>query len=261
VNALDTFNADVPHLQESFDSAYIFGSGSLGLTQYIFWMIICIILTLVVVLIASKRLTLVPHNKFVNMVEYGYQMVRGSIGEAIIGHGFKKHIPFLATIFFFILISNFVGLIPGCKTPTGTLSITWALGIISWLYFNFSGVKEKGFFKYLKNLAPSGVPLAVMPLIWVIELVSMVIRALTLAVRLYGNMFAGHMVLGIFALATSVFLTSAVQNMDIMTGLPALGWFALLIAMYALETLVAFIQAYVFTILSAVYISLATSSH
>ena len=97
------------------------------------------------------------------------------------------------------------------------------------------------------------------PVIWFFEFISLVLRLLTLAVRLYGNMFAGHMVLGIFALATSVFITSAAQNVAF--GAVSVGWFALLIAMYALECLVAFLQAYVFTILSAVYVSLATSEH
>lgn len=99
------------------------------------------------------------------------------------------------------------------------------------------------------------------PVIWFFELISLILRVLTLAVRLYGNMFAGHMVLGIFGLATSIFIGAAIQNMDFVIALPSIGWFALLVAMYALETLVAFLQAYVFTILSAVYISLATSAH
>ncbi|MCL2826806.1 MAG: F0F1 ATP synthase subunit A, partial [Eggerthellaceae bacterium] len=169
--------------------------------------------------------------------------------------------PFLATLFFFILVSNFVGLIPGCKTPTGTISITWALSICSFVYFNYWGVKAHGGLGYIKSLAPSGLPIVLVPIIWFFELVSLCLRAFTLAVRLYGNMFAGHMVLGVFALAASVFVGGAIQNMNFVVGLPAVGWMALLLAVYALETLVAFLQAYVFTILSAVYISLATSEH
>lgn len=83
------------------------------MTQYVLWMLICFLITLVVVLAASKRLTIIPTNKFTNMVEYGYEFVKKDMGESAIGHGYKKHLPFLATLFFFILISNFVGLIPG----------------------------------------------------------------------------------------------------------------------------------------------------
>ena len=89
----------------------------------------------------------------------------------------------------------------------------------------------------------------------------MVIRVLTLAVRLYGNMLAGHMVLAVFSLATTIFLQTAIFQMDIVAGLPAIAWFFLLFFMYALETLVAFLQAYVFTILSSSYIGMATHPH
>ena len=183
------------------------------------------------------------------------------MGQSAIGHGFKRHVPFLATLFFFILISNFVGLIPGCKTPTGSISVTWALAIISFVYFNYWGVKAHGGWGYIKSIAPSGLPKPMVPVIWFFEFLSMVLRALTLAVRLYGNMFAGHMVLGIFALAASVFLGAAIQGAGAVYGGISVAWVLFLIAMYALEVLVAFLQAYVFTILSAVYISLATSEH
>ena len=98
------------------------------------------------------------------------------------------------------------------------------------------------------------------PLVWFLELFSTVLRVLTLAVRLYGNMFAGHMVLGIFALLTSMFIGSAIQGAPV-DGAISIAWVLFLFAMYALEVLVAFLQAYVFTILSAVYIGLATSDH
>ncbi len=260
-SAIGLLAADVPELKASFDTAIVIGNWDFGLTQYILWMIICWILTCIIVIAVGKKLTLIPKNKFVNTVEYGYQFVRNDMGEGVIGHDFKRHVPFLATMFFFILISNFVGLIPGCKTPTGTISVTWALATISFVYFNFWGIKAHGGWGYIKSIAPSGLPAPMVPVIWFFELISLVLRWLTLAVRLYGNMFAGHMVLGIFALASSVFLTFGIQQVDVLSGVLTIPWFLLLIVMYALETLVAFLQAYVFTILSAVYVQLATSAH
>lgn len=257
MNALEALSEAVPELKASFDPAFVAGP----MTQYVLWMCIIFALVLIVVLTAAKKLTLVPQGRFTNIVEYIYEFARSNFGENAIGHGYEKHIPFLATMFFFILIANFIGLIPGFKTPTGTLSITWALAAISFVYFNYYGIKHHGGIGYIKSIAPSGLPKVMVPIIWFFETISLILRVLTLAVRLYGNMFAGHMVLGIFALATSIFLGTAIQNMDLVVGLPAIGWFALLVAMYALETLVAALQAYVFTILSAVYISLATSEH
>ena len=99
------------------------------------------------------------------------------------------------------------------------------------------------------------------PVIWFFELISLMLRWLTLAVRLYGNMFAGHMVLGIFALMTSVFIQGMIMSGNVLFGLPPIAWMLFLIAMYALECLVAFLQAYVFAILTSVYIGGAISTH
>ena len=262
VDPLEFVSEEVPLLQQSLMNPpwIINDGGTIGLTQYVFWMIIVFAVMLIVIFYAGKRLTLVPNSKFVNMVEYGYQFVRKDMGENAIGHGYKKHVPFLATLFFFILISNFIGLIPGAKAATGTISITWALSIISFVYFNYWGVKAHGGWGYIKSIAPSGLPGPMVPVIWFFEFISLVLRALTLAVRLYGNMFAGHMALGIFALLATGFFQAMIQGAGAIGGV-SIVWLLFLVAMYALECLVAFIQAYVFTILSAVYISLATSSH
>lgn len=262
MNPLEEVSKNIAHLQSSFDPAFVvsFGEG-FGITQYIFWMIIVFALTMLLVFTVGKKLTLVPNSKFVNMIEYGYSFIRKDVGEGVIGHGYKNHVPILASIFFFILISNVVGLIPGCKTPTGSLSITWALSIVSFVYFNYWGIKTHGGIGYIKSIAPSGIPGPMVPVIWFFEFVSLIIRALTLAVRLYGNMFAGHMALGIFGLMTSCFFLSIMEGASVAIGGVSIVWMAFLIVMYMLECLVAFLQAYVFTVLSAVYIQLATSSH
>lgn len=259
MEALEKLSEEAAKLSGHLGSHYVVDFGGFGITQYTVWMFIIMVIVLLVVLLASKRLSIVPTNRFASIVEYGYDFIRKDVAEGVIGHGYKKHVPFLATIFFFILISNFVGLIPGCKTPTGTISITWVLALFSFFYFVGWGIKTHGGFGYLKSLAPSGLPAVMVPIIWLLELISTVMRALTLAVRLYGNMFAGHMVIGIFCLATSFFMQDAINNF--VMAAPGVLWFVILLAMYALELLVAFLQAYIFTILSAVYISLATSEH
>ena len=212
------------------------------------------------VLVGVRKIKVVPEGKFAGLVEWGYDAVRRNMGEGAIGHGYKKHIPFIATMFFFILISNVIGLIPGAKTPTGTLSVTFALALISFLYFNFYGIKAKGGWGYIKSIAPSGLPKPMVPIIWFFEFFSLVIRLLTLAVRLYGNMFAGHMILGIFAIMTQFFILDLISFAN-PAGVAAIAWAVFLIAMYALECLVAFLQAYVFSVLTAVYVGLAQGEH
>lgn len=259
--ALNEFVAEAQHIYGTFLSTGVFNIGGWSVSQYTLYMMLAFVLVIFLVIFASRHLQLVPSNKFFNLVEYGYTFVKHSIGEDVIGEGFKKHVPFLATLFFFILVANFIGLIPGAKAAMGTISATWALALISWIYFNFYGLKQLGIFGYVKSFVPHGVPGPMRPVIWFLEVLSMVIRVLTLAVRLYGNMLAGHMILAIFSIATTVFMQYAFFNFDFITGIVGVIWFVLLFAMYALETLVAFLQAYVFTILSSSYVGMAIHPH
>lgn len=262
-DALGAFVGEAQGLSAHFGPQTVFSIGGWNITQYDIWLFIAFFVALLVILIAARKLQLIPTNKFYNMVEYGYEFVNRNVAEDVIGHGFKKHVPFLATLFFFILICNMLGLVPGFKTSTGSISCTWALATISFVYFNFYGFKTLGAGGYFKSLCPSGVPGPMVPVIWFLEFFSMVIRILTLAVRLYGNMLAGHMVLAVFGIATTCFLQVALfsGSIDLIAGLPSVAWFLLLVVMYALECLVAFIQAFVFAILSASYINMATHPH
>lgn len=262
-NPLADITAPIEHLSASFNTAFVvdFGNGY-GITQYTVWMALISIVMLAVVLIGVRKVQVVPKGKFAGLIDWGYDAVCRNMGEGAIGHGWKKHIPFLATLFFFILTANIIGLIPGSKCPTGSLNVTWALALISFIYFNAVGIKAKGGLGYIKSIAPSGLPKPMVPVIWFFEFFSLVIRLLTLAVRLYGNMFAGHMILGIFAIMVQFFILEvAMAGASFIVALPSIAWALFLMVMYALECLVAFLQAYVFTILSAVYIGLATSSH
>ena len=261
--ALSKFVEEAQGLAAELDPHTVFSIGGWDVTQYVIWLFIATIVTLVIVLVSAKKLQLIPTNKFFNTVEYGYEMVTNTIGESVIGEGFKKHVPFLATLFFFILICNVLGLVPGFKTATGAISCTWALAVISFVYFIAWGIKTNGLGGYIKSICPHGVPAPMVPIIWLLELVSTVIRVLTLTVRLYGNMLAGHIALAIFGVATTCFIQTALfsGSMDLITALPSIAWFALLLILYVLECLVAFIQAFVFATLSASYISGAVHPH
>jgi F-type H+-transporting ATPase subunit a len=144
------------------------------------------------------------------------------------------------------------------------MGVTVALSTTVFAYFNYVGFKNQGFLGYLKSFVPHGVPLAVAPVIWVIEVFSSFLRIFTLAVRLFANMYAGHIILGIFAILTSLFIEPMIEHLSagsVVGALPSIGWLALMTALYLLEVLVAFVQAYVFTLLSAVYIGAAAEAH
>lgn len=173
---------------------------------------------------------------FKNIVElYGsfiQTQAKGVLGEK----DGPKHFTFIATIFALIFLSNLIGLIPGFLPPTETINTTMPFGFLTFFYFNFRGMKEQGVVNYFKHFVGPLWYLGV--LIFPIEIISICIRPISLSLRLYGNMFGDHMVLSIFS------------------GLaPAIVPIVFLI----LGLLVCFIQAYVFTVLSMVYISLATA--
>ena len=265
--ALETFVEEASTVNTHFDPHTVFTIGPWEVTQYIVWLFIALVVVLAVLLISVRKVKLVPEGKVVGLIEYLYGFVEKSVGEDVIGNGYKKHVPLLATIFFFILICNVIGLIPGCKTATGAIACTWALSIVSFVYFIYYGIKVNGLGGYIKSLCPQGVPGPMVPVIWFLELFSTLIRVLTLAVRLYGNMLAGHMVLAVFSIAITCFVEVGLASMsvDIVSAAMTMGtsvlWFLLQFLMYAMECLVAFIQAFVFSILTASYISGAVHPH
>jgi F-type H+-transporting ATPase subunit a len=185
----------------------------------------------------------------------------------VIGEQGVKYFPFIATLFFFILFNNMIGLIPGFKPGTGTIGVTATLAILTWVVFVWVGIVKNGFFGYMKSLIPSGVRemglgarIGLGAYIFALEFFStFIIRPLTLAVRLFANMYAGHIIIGIF----SAFVALAWAKFSIGGGLIGGLSLVMTILMYAFEVFVAFIQAYVFAILTAVYIgsSLHASEH
>jgi F-type H+-transporting ATPase subunit a len=158
------------------------------------------------------------------------EMVEGMIGQ----HG-RRYVPLLATMFTFILFANLIGLLPGFMPPTGNIGTTLGLGIVSFVAYNYYGFCEHGL-SYLKHFAGPVVWLA--PLMAAVEVLSHVFRPVSLAIRLFGNMFADHLVLGIFTDLTKLVIP---------------------IAFYTLGAFVCVLQAFVFTVLSMVYIALAVA--
>jgi F-type H+-transporting ATPase subunit a len=190
--------------------------------------------------LAATQGGLVPDQGFTlrNVFELLVEMLKG-LAEQNMGHDWRKYFPIIGTIFFFILISNLMGLVPGLAGSTSVADTTWAWAIISFVVHQYVGIKEHGF-RYVDHfLGPRfgkyHIPFLA-PLYAPIELLSHVSRAFTLAVRLLANMFADHTVVGVWlALVPAV--------------VPAV--------FMGLGVLVAFLQAYVFAMLSMIYIGLA----
>lgn len=158
-----------------------------------------------------------------------------NLSESVIGHDGPKYVPLFASLFLFILAANLIGLIPGFTPPTDNFNVTLALGVVSFVAYNYYGLQAHGF-AYLKQFM--GPLLLLAPLMIVVELFSHLFRPASLAIRLYGNMFADHLLLGIFTDLTKVLIP---------------------VIFYLLGTFVSLVQALVFTLLTMVYVGLAIS--
>ena len=238
------------------------------LTNYLVFLFISIALLLVVFFVARSKTGLVPKGRFYNLIELLVDFVRSDVAVANIGPEGKKYFPFLGTVFFFILINNLIGTVPGMKPGTGTMGVTVALALVAFVMFNLAGMQKRGVGGYIKGLVPHGVPGVLWPVIWVIEVISLLIRPFTLSIRLFANMYAGHIVLGIFSILTSIAVEQVILGIEgtgaaniAIGGIAAIAWMFLLTALYLLEIGVAVLQAYIFTLLTTVYISLAVSEH
>lgn len=154
--------------------------------------------------------------------------------DSLLGRANRRHLPFCASIFFFLLFSNLIGLIPGVATPTTTVWINIGMALVVFFYFNYIGIKTQGFWGYLKHFCGPSIFLAA--LIFPLEIVSTCLRILTLNLRLYWNLNADHAVLGV--------ATDLIQG------------FAF--PVYLMGTFVSVVQAFVFTTLTMIYILLAS---
>jgi F-type H+-transporting ATPase subunit a len=186
--------------------------------------------------------------------EEAYSFVRNSMGRDIIGsHDFMRFTPYLFTLFFFILLNNLFASIPFIQFPTFSRSgMVYGLAAMSWIIYNAVGMKKHGVLGYLKlQSVPSGVTGPILALLIPLEFLSnIIVRPVTLALRLFANMLAGHLLLILFALGGEyLVLEMATQYAPV----GILAWL-LFIAIAFLELLVQFLQAYVFVLLNAMYI-------
>ena len=230
----------LPHLE-------LFGI-DLSITRYVVFMWVVAVLLILILASASKayKKSLIPRG-FVNIVEMMIIFVRDEIVRPTIGKDYQKYLSYLLTIFFFILFSNLFGLLPYSATITSNIAVTAALAGLSFIMTQLGGIRNYGFFGYFKAMVPHGMPTVILPLIIVVEILGLFTKPFALCVRLFANMIAGHVVIlsliGLIFIMGSIFVA------------PVSIVFALFI--YMLELLVALIQAYIFTMLSSLFIGMA----
>jgi F-type H+-transporting ATPase subunit a len=255
VRALSALSAKgeefVPPSSKDFVLPPIFGDNAFT-TKPIFLIGLSVILVSVFFVLSARKAAVVP-SKFQFAGELVYGFVRKDLGEEILGHEFKRFMPYLFSLFTFILTNNLFGIVPFLQFPTfSRISFAYVLGIITFIVFHYVGVRKQGIVKYVKDiLFMPGVPKPVYILLTPIEIATyLIVRPLTISLRLFANMFAGHLLLMIFILGGEHLLQGAI-------GLKLVSPFAFAfgIALTFFEFLVQCLQAYIFTLLTALYIA------
>jgi F-type H+-transporting ATPase subunit a len=228
------------------------GTGPLGFNKTAAIYLFATLATILLFVLGTRRKdALVPSGLMQNTAESGVGFVRNQIIMQTMGTDGLRYLPYLTALFFFIFFSNITEIIPGVQFPANArFGIPFVLALLTWVIFNVVGVVKQGPLHYLKNsVIPPGVPKLILPLVMIIEVVStFLVRPFSLMVRLFANMLAGHLILVTFgALCAALF--AAKVTVVIMPFS-----FLLLVAMTGFEILVSFLQAFIFTILTAVYI-------
>ena len=210
------------------------------------WITALIIILIFMIVAKSYKKSLVPSG-IANFFELLIIFVRDEIVKPTIGEGYQKFLPYLLSLFFFVLFGNFLGLIPYSATFTSNIGVTSALAIMSFIMIQFGGMRKNGVIGYLKGLVPHGVPGWMLVIMIPVELLGLLTKPFALAIRLFANMVAGHTV--ILALIGLIFFMGTIFVAPVSVS------FAVFI--YLLEILVSLIQAYIFTMLTALFIGMA----
>lgn len=226
----------------------------ISITRNVIQMLIALTVLVVIMMGVAKKyrqgqgVTTAPKG-MQNAVEPVITFIRDEVAKPNIGHGYKKFMPLLLTIFFFILINNIFGLIPGSANVTGNIAFTAVLGVISALVINFSGNKH-----YWGHIFNPPVPFGIKFIMVPVEILSIITKPFALIIRLFANMLAGHII--IICLISLIFIFGSLSK--------GAGWgfapisIAFAVFIFVIEVLVAFIQAFIFTNLTAVFIGQAT---
>ena len=204
----------------------------------------------VLLVVSVRRRDLVP-GRLQSIAELSYEFIAGMVRENVGDEG-RKYFPFIFSIFMFVLFGNLLGLIPGAFTFTSHIAVTFSLALVIFLGVTIIGLTRHGT-HFFSLFFPHGAPLAAAPILIPIEVISYLSRPISLSVRLFANMTVGHIILKIFA--------GFVVSLGAFFVLPGIIPMSLLVGLTALEFFVAFLQAYIFTILSCIYLNDAIHLH
>ena len=238
-----------PGYPKSFTYGPLFSIGSFTVNKPMLLAVICAAIVIVFFWSAFSRPKLVPKG-VQSLGELGILFVRDQILRPMIGKKGDGYLPFLVSLFFFVWIMNIMEVIPAAQFPSNSeIAFPVALMLMVYGLYNYLGIKHQGLGGYFSNMIPKGVPGGILVILAPVEILQyIIVRPFTLAVRLFANMFAGHILLLMFTLATWYLLT---LNIGLLWSATS---FIMTVVLTAFELLIQALQAYIFTILTAQYI-------
>jgi len=244
------------HLLDHRFSHFIVKGIDFGLSEHLVMLwFVCAIATLVLSFAARSESE--PGRLLRGAVESIVLYVRDEMLHSIFHEHTDAYLPYFLTLFFFILTCNLVGLVPGAHAITANITVTASLAVCTFLMIQFAGVKEQGPISYVKHIVPGGVPVALWPVLFVIECFGMLAKCFSLCIRLFANIIAGHIVS--LAFLSLIFIFAETSKLVGLAVAPAAVGLALFVV--TLDILVAFLQAYIFTILTALFVGGAVHPH
>lgn len=199
---------------------------------------------LIVSAIVARQQTQGVAKGFGNALEAFIVYIRDEVVRPNMGKDGDEYLHYFLTLFFFILLCNLLGLVPYGATATGNIAVTISLAVTTFLLINFAGVKKHGFVHYMQTFIPHGLPFWLVPLMFVIEIMGLFTKAFALCIRLFANMIAGHIVM--LALISLIFIFKSVYVAPISV--------AAAIGIGMMEIFVALLQAFIFTMLTALFV-------
>ena len=238
-----------PGYPESFTFKPIFTIGSFEFTWPILLILLAAVLVIAFFWAAFARPSVVPRG-VQNLGELGMMFVRDQILRAMMGKRGDGYLPFLVSLFFFIWFANLMEIIPVLQfPPMAVFTFPVSLMIMVYLTYNFVSIKNLGLGGYFKSMIPGDVPIGILLIVAPLEILQyLVVRPFTLAVRLFGNMFAGHILVAVFTIATWYLVSASIGLLF------AAASFVMTVILTGFEMLIQALQAYIFTILTAQYI-------
>jgi F-type H+-transporting ATPase subunit a len=223
------------------------GPLALPITKSVVMMWIASVILLLFAFLITRKRSQVP-GRAQSLFEILVVFVRDDLARKNIGEDGDRYVPYLMTTFFFILTCNYLGMLPYMSSAASNINVTGALALAAFVMIQAAGIREHGVVHHFKNMIPSGVPAWLLPIMIPVEIMSMIVKPVALCLRLFANMTAGHLI--IVAFITMVFILKSIL-VGVFLSVP----FALFINL--IELLVAFLQAYIFTMLTSLFIGMS----